>query len=197
MSLASIISFLSAPGSFVASGALGAAVSGWTLWTRSRRTERQAFLSTRGATLEVAEESGAGDVTEFVDRLAELPLEDWLEVGADVTGDRAQTLARNAAGHGLRQAISDHDLQLAAWYVRDATQTAAFLASHKARRWSRRDRLLFAAARRATESAALAIIARPYLDPEHFSLLQKPVAHLVARVATGPAQRNAACGRSA
>jgi hypothetical protein len=197
MSLASIIFFLSTPGSVVASGALGAAVSGWTLWTRSRRTERQTFLSTRGTTLEVSEDSSAGNVTAFVDRLAELALRDWLELGADIAAVSAQSAAWDDAWHGLQLAVSDHGLQLAAWYVRDAVQTAAFLASRRARRCSRRDGLVFSAARRAAESAALAIIARPYLDPEDFSLLQKPVAHLVARASAGPDQRIVARGRSA
>jgi hypothetical protein len=177
MSLASIISFLSTPGSVVASGALGAAVSGWTIWTRSRRTERHAFLSTRGATLAVSEEPSAGDVTAFVDRLAELALKDWLELGADIATAPAQSAARDDACHGLQLAVSDHGLQLAAWYVCDAVQTAAFLASHKARRWSRRDRLLFAAARRAAESAALALLTYPYLTPEHFTTLYEAFAH--------------------
>jgi hypothetical protein len=98
---------------------------------------------------------------------------DWLELGGDIADARAQSAARSSAWDGLQVAIFDQGMQLAAWYVRDAVETAAFLASHSGRRRSREDRLRFAAAHGAAETAALALLARPYLTQEHFSILTR------------------------
>jgi hypothetical protein len=175
MSLALIISFLT-PGSVLAGGALGAAVSGWTLWTRTRRADERAVVASRTATYQVREEPPVGQVTAFVDWLAERPLREWLELGREIARDRANASARGDAWDRVQSAIADRGMQLAAWYVRDAVETAAFVASHSTRRWSRDDRLLFAAAHGAAESAALALLTRPYLTPEHFSTLYGPFA---------------------
>lgn len=180
MSLALIISFLT-PGSVVAGGALGAAVSGWTLWTRTRRVDERVVVASRTAVYPMREQPPVAQVMAFVDWLAERPLREWLELGREIALARANAAAQGDAWDRVQSAIADRGLQLAAWYVRDAVETAAFLASHSTRRWSRNDRLLFATAHGAAESVALALLARPYLTPEHFSALYEPFADRFSR----------------
>jgi hypothetical protein len=125
MSLALIISFLT-PGSVVAGGALGAAVSGWTLWTRSRRADERALGIKQTTAYWAREQPPVGQVTAFVDWLAEQPLREWLELGRAIAADRADVSVRGDAWDRVQSVIADQGMQLATWYVRDAVETAAF-----------------------------------------------------------------------
>jgi len=112
----------------------------------------------------------------FLQSLAELPLNAWLEIGQSIARERPHPTARDLALEHLRAAIRDHALEIVAWYVRDAIQTSAFLVTRAARRWTREERAHLTAARTAAETAALALLARPHLPREQFVVLYKSFA---------------------
>jgi len=117
------------------------------------------------------EQAAVAEVNAFVDWLAALPLSAWLEVGRAISGNREQIAARGLAWEFLQDAIAEHDLQVAAWFVRDAVETAAFLASHSVRRWSPGERRVFAAAHGGAEAAALSLLGRSFLHAAHLTSL--------------------------
>ena len=102
-------------------------------------------------------------VNAFVDRLLDLPFFAWLAIGQSVSSEHDGLPVRRAARDALDIAIVDHGLGVPAWYVRDAIETAAFLAARGVSQWSRRERGLFAAAHGTAETAALALLARAHL----------------------------------
>ena len=122
------------------------------------------------------EQRPAAEVNAFVDWLAGMPLAVWLGIGRGVANERTRITARGVAWDELQRAICAHELQISSWFVRDAVETAAFLASHSVRRWSPEDRRFFAAAHGAAEISALALLARPFLELPHFESLYEPVA---------------------
>ena len=102
-------------------------------------------------------------VNAFVDRLLDLPFFAWLAIGHSVSSEHDGLPVRRAALDALDVAIADHGLGVPAWYVRDAIETAAFLAARGVSQWSRRERGLFAAAHGTAETEALALLARAHL----------------------------------
>jgi hypothetical protein len=113
-------------------------------------------------------------VDAFVDRLAELTLDQWLDVGHRLVTNQ-ETLALRSTSWAIMDAtIADRRLGLVAWQARDAVETMAYLASAAAPRLSRRERRLFAAAHAAAEDAALAVLAREHLPREDFAVLCAP-----------------------
>jgi hypothetical protein len=132
--------------------------------------------SKHGALLPIREQPPVTQVNAFVDWLASLPLALWLDVGRSVASERTRVMARGSAWEELQRALCAQELQIGAWFVRDAVETAAFLASHSVRRWSAADRRWFAAAHGAAETAALALLARPFLEAEQFEALCEPLA---------------------
>ncbi len=124
----------------------------------------------------MADQQHLSRVDEFVDRLASLPFATWAEIGAGVSGDR-DLLARRATAHTLLDAIlADRQLLVTAWYVRDAVDTAAFLASRTAITPKSAQRRLFAAAHGAAEAAALALLAADHLARADRDVLCEPFA---------------------
>lgn len=123
----------------------------------------------------------------FVDRLAELPMAAWLTVGRALIADRTGEYARAKAFAILEETIGSHELEVAAWYVRDAVETSAFLASAPMSRWTSEERRAFAAACAAAEEAALALLARDHLPDREFNALYAPLQRYVALDA--PARR--------
>lgn len=116
---------------------------------------------------------------EFIDRLAELSFDIWMEVGKTVaahreTGDYATARALLAA------AISDQRLNVAAWMIRDGVDTAAFYATVGRSRISRAERRTLAAAHGAAEGAALALLVRAWLPRSDLATLYAPFAACLA-----------------
>jgi hypothetical protein len=75
--------------------------------------------------------------------------------------------------------IAEQRFHVAAWYVRDAVETAAFLARRQMYRGSREERCLFAAAHGAAEVATVALLAREHVSTESLCALCAPfVRHL-------------------
>ena len=156
-------------------------------------------LSTPGRVVAGVDPPSVAQANDFTDWLAELPPAAWLEVGRSIVGDRPQGAARDTAWTALQAAVADEDLRIAAWCVRDAVDTSAFLASRAARRWSNVERRLFAAAHRAAESAALALLAGSLLPVDYFMILYGPFTNRVGGTRASPnmpAQRRVATGRT-
>lgn len=164
---------------FVAGGALGAALGRKSAASSDHRTRRRTGrlpLPQRVADLTAGDEPTLDRVNAFVDRLAELPVATWLEIGRTLAGDLEAQAARSTARAILDATLADRELGLAAWYAKDAVETSAFLASHSAGRLSSADRRAFAGAHGAAEVAALALLAEDHLSAEDFTALYFPFA---------------------
>ena len=142
-------------------------------------------LPRRVSELTPADEPGLAPVDIFADEMAELPVEKWLEVGHALVADEAAASRRAAAIVALDAAIDRRELSVAAWYVRDAVDTCAYLASHTVPRWTSADRRIFAAAHGAAEDAALALLARDHVAPADFEVLFAPFAQCLPTPAAG------------
>lgn len=119
-------------------------------------------------------------VNVFVDRLAELPTREWLEVGRNRIADSVNAPERAAAIEVLDVTICAHGLEVAAWYARDAVETSAFLATNRTPRWTTTERRIVAAAHEAAETAALALLAHHLLGPEQLATLLAPFERAVS-----------------
>ena len=116
----------------------------------------------------------------FVDRLAALPYEEWLDVGRAHTADRASATMHATMFALLEATIASQGLGIAAWYARDAVETSVFLAANGALQCSDGERRVIARAHGAAECAALALLARGALAPTDFTTLFAPFAHLMS-----------------
>jgi hypothetical protein len=112
-------------------------------------------------------------VNDFVDRIAALPVASWLEIGRSIICGAPSTAQRSCARTALEKAIASHELSVTAWFICDAVETSAFIASygHPHRSTERRR---FAAAQRAAEESALAMLVKPLLDVASFAILTAP-----------------------
>jgi hypothetical protein len=126
------------------------------------------------APLTPSEKPPLADVDAFVYRLVELPFSEWLAIGQSVVSDRSGIPVRRSAWALVDAAITKQGLAVAAWYVRDAVDTAAFLVSRRVPSWPRDGRRMFAAAHGAAEAAALALLARAHMSLESLSILCAP-----------------------
>jgi hypothetical protein len=115
----------------------------------------------------------------FIDALAELPLATWLDIGRSLADGRPNSAARDAARASLTTAIHDCELDVAAWYVRDAVETCACLVFSVARTCSTHDRCAFDAARGAANDCALGFLAREGLASESLRALSAPFARAI------------------
>ena len=145
------------------------------LTSLSDSVDRRRSSPRRPALLSGDEQRPVAEVSTLVDWLADLPLPLWLDIGRSVASDRLRLAVRGAAWEELQRAICAKELQITAWFVRDAVETAAFLAGHSVRQWSPEDRRFFAAAHGAVEASALALLARPFLELPYFEILYEPV----------------------
>jgi len=123
-------------------------------------------------------------VNAFADRLTKLPVQAWLEVGRRETTDPARISQRTIALAALDAAIASHGLGVAAWYARDTVETSACLAGCDAPCRTTRERRLMAAAHRAADAAALALLARDVLAPTDFETLCAPFEQVVTPART-------------
>jgi hypothetical protein len=117
-------------------------------------------------------------VAPFVDGLGVLTLEEWLDIGRVILADRDGLSSRVTAWVILEATIADRRLDVAAWYVRDAVETMAYLARRTAP-LSRSERRLFMAAHGGAEEAALAVMAREHMAVLDFEALVAPFRRLV------------------
>ena len=133
----------------------------------------------RGTQLTAADEPALALVNAFVDRLAELSVQEWLEIGRARVADRDLAGRRATAFAVLEATVGARDLGVAAWYTRDAVETSSFLATCAVRRWTSAERRMFAAAQAVAEDAALALLAHDELPSAEFETLLTPFEHLV------------------
>jgi len=114
--------------------------------------------------------------------LAELPPAEWLSIGRSILSDPDTLLVRRALWPVVDAIIDRRNLRLAAWYVRDAIDTAVLVATGGMSGWSRDNRCACAAAHAAAEGAALALLAQEFLECEAVTLLLAPFTQPLARV---------------
>ena len=122
--------------------------------------------------------AGVRRVDDFVDQLAGAPLSWWLEIGRSLGVDTQGHTGRSTARAILDATIEDRRIGVAAWYARDAVETAAFIVAEQARGWLPADRRDFAVARSAAESAALALLANSFIPREDATVLCAPFSEL-------------------
>ena len=115
----------------------------------------------------------------FIDALAALPISSWMDIGRSLVADDEGLANRVAAWVALDAIIADRGLRVGAWYVRDALETAVFLARRGDPLRSAADRQAFDAARNAAEDVALAWLAFPRLAVPDFETLCRPFAQHV------------------
>ena len=125
-------------------------------------------------------EPALGPVTAFADRLAELPVLTWIAVGRSLIESPSMHPLREARCAILEATIGAQNLTVAAWYARDTIETAAHYASGDTTGWTAAHRRTFEAAWAAAETAAIALVARPFLSAEDFSALCAPFAELLS-----------------
>lgn len=145
------------------------------LTTRARRLGLPRDFAARMASTEPAFEA----VHTFVDRLTDLPLDSWLEVGRTVLTDIGGP-HRARAFMLVSAAIAEHGLAVDAWYVRDAVETSVCIACAGHGCWTGDDRIAFAAAHGAAGAAALALLARQYISVDDMHALSDPFANAIA-----------------
>lgn len=110
------------------------------------------------------------DAWQFVAAIAELPADDWLDAATSACSSKEESLAAD-----VRRLISESGAALTAWLLTDAIDTVAWYCrrtqvSRRNGRHQAQIDLAIAAARRAT----LAILVRPSLGEERFSVLYAP-----------------------
>lgn len=121
-----------------------------------------------------------GSVDTFLDQLVDLPLAEWLMIGEALVADRDHVAVRRRAWDELEETLLRSRLGLAVWEIRDAVDTAAFIATRESHRWSRHERRTFAAAHGAAEAAALALLVRGDLPTDTYRALTAPFAASIA-----------------
>jgi hypothetical protein len=110
----------------------------------------------------------------WVDQLTDLSQTQWLAIGGALAADHRGTLVRHDARRAVDAALETGALRLAAWYVRDALETAVFTISQGMPPCSRDERGRFAVAHDAAQAAALAQLAAPYLSNDTVDVLCAP-----------------------
>lgn len=148
----------------------------------SRRTPRTGRLPLPRLVTELTPriEPALARVDTFVDGLADLSLASWLDIGRSIVSNHDLSTGRSAAVSSMDAAITEHGHAVSAWYVRDAVETAAFLAMNAAPRPSSEARRLFAAAHGAAEDLALSLLVRDSLSEADFAVLYAPFAPALA-----------------
>lgn len=133
-------------------------------------------------------------VTSFIDRLADLPPSEWVAIGRAAVDDRTTAAARSTSAVIVDATIAHWQLGVAAWYVRDAIETIAFLARNTTHGLSRADRRMFLVAQLAAEDVALALLVQPCLPAQDFDVLCAPfdARNLGATITTEPRRRKIA-----
>jgi hypothetical protein len=116
----------------------------------------------------------ASALERWLDALAELPLDRWLAVGQACTRDVAGRQRRVTSTALLEAIVSDQRIELAAWFIGDLVQTAAYPATRAAARARRSTQRDFAVARSAAGWAALAIATRTWLPRADHDALCAP-----------------------
>jgi hypothetical protein len=140
-------------------------------------------LPSQGALLSELDAAALVAAKAFADRLGDVPLARWLTIGDAIIATGTQSPERAAAWAKAEQAIVEQRLDVAAWHVRDAVETVAYLAGHSVGKLSRSDRRAFAAAHGAAEEAALALLVSRTLSGADLQRLCAPFADLVAPIA--------------
>ncbi len=142
------------------------------------------------------DEPSLGRVNPFIDRLSELRVSQWVAIGQTVSQDHSGTAARSTAWEIVDATIAHRQLGIAAWHVRDAVETVAFLALRSAPPLSRSDRRLFVAAQAAAEDVALALLVHGRISEQDLKTLCTPFAAYAPAYASAYASASASASAS-
>lgn len=124
----------------------------------------------------------ARDVDDWIERIAEMPLDAWLRVADRCPAPGQTPLALTRACRRVDEIIAGHNLEFTAWVIRDLVAGATYRVRSVSRPRPRRERERLFIACVAAEWMALAKACRPWLSPEDRALLRAPFSH-------GPAPR--------
>jgi hypothetical protein len=116
----------------------------------------------------------ASALERWLDALAELPFERWVALGQACTRDSGARQQRVTSSAILEAVVADQRIELAAWFIGDMVQTAAYAATRAAARTRRSTQRDFAVARSAADWAALAIATRTWLPRADHDALCAP-----------------------
>lgn len=141
---------------------------------RGRRTLRQSIWG-----LEYVPARSARRLLGWLDRLSDLPRDDWLAVANAVRSDPSRRVQLAAARQRLDAVLSEQRLELVAWFVRDFVDTEVHHALHGNVAPDRESRGAASAARDAACLAALAIAARDWLTDSDYYALSAPFAIVI------------------
>lgn len=122
----------------------------------------------------VAPAMGLASAIDFAGGLLALEVFQWLAIGRHIIADRTGLAVRQSAWVAVERTLDAERLALTAWEVRDALETAAYLVSRRACRWTPERRRQFAATQGAADAAAMALLARGHLRPEIVRTLCSP-----------------------
>lgn len=145
----------------------------------ARRAPSRALTGTSSASralwaLNGLPHAAARDLEQWLDEIAELPLDAWLRVADRCTAADQASLLMARACTRVERAIADQGLEFTAWLVRDLVETATHHVRHTASRQPRQMRARLTVARKAAEWAALAKACQPWLSPDDNVLLSAP-----------------------
>lgn len=115
----------------------------------------------------------------FVGRIAEVPGSDLVDVAKRIQSPMRAWAAHSGARHALLSALWHRELTWAVWSVRDAMETAAFLARRTGRELTVHERPSFDLACAAATETALALLVRHRLPAADLDALYAPFEGLV------------------
>jgi hypothetical protein len=115
----------------------------------------------------------------FLERISELPATVWVDVARRMLRPPVRLTDHSGARQGLLSALWDRRLACLAWRVRDAAETAAYLARRNGRAMTSDERPSFEFTSAAATDAALALLIRDHLSPADFAALYAPFDHAV------------------
>ena len=116
--------------------------------------------------------SSADALDRWIDALDSFSLDDWLRSAE--SGNHQPHSMRDAARHAVGEAITNHSLEVTAWFVRDMIVTTMCRSTRRDVLATPRIRRALADARSHAQWAALAIATQSWLQPAHVRLLCSP-----------------------
>ncbi len=138
---------------------------------------------TRGVTAAQTDddESSLAVAMAFVGRIAELRGADLVDVGKRIQAPKRAWAAHSAARQGLLSALWHRELTWAVWSVRDAMETAAFLARRTGQGLTAHERPSFELGCAAATETALGLLVTAHLPAADLDALYAPFEGLVPR----------------
>lgn len=129
--------------------------------------------------LEYVPPKSAHRLVGWLDRLSDVSYDEWLAITHAARHDPLRPERLGAAQERLEAVVSEHRLELVAWFVRDMVDTAVYHALHRDEGRDRASRVAASVARDAAYLAGLAIAARTWLTDRDYHELSAPFAIVI------------------